>query len=63
MQTLYKRFYARLAIMTAGTVMILDGCDPSIETAVEDGIINISTAGLTSFLTALVTVATEAANA
>ena len=52
-----KRLYSALAKMSAltttGTVFLLGGCDPTVQSAVESGIINVSTTALTSVLTAI----------
>lgn len=41
------------ALGTTGTVFILGGCDPTVQSAVESGIINVSTTALTSVLGAI----------
>lgn len=52
-----KRIYCALAKMTAltttGTVFLLGGCDPTVQSAVESGIINVSTTALSSVLAAI----------
>jgi len=40
-------------LASSATLFQLSGCDPTLRTTVESGIINISTAVLTSFVQAL----------
>lgn len=50
---IYARVLRCSATATAGTAFLLGGCDPSVQSAVESGIINVSTTLLTSVMTAL----------
>lgn len=52
--------WLRWAIALSGTCILLNGCDPSIQMTVEDGIINLSTGLLSSFFAALLQLFTEA---
>jgi len=45
----WNRLTLRLAALLTGTTLLLDGCDPTIQQTVENGLISVST----SFLTAL----------
>lgn len=51
---------ARLLLAATGGVYILSGCDPSIQTTVENGIISISTSLLASFFQAAIELGAEA---
>ncbi len=50
-----------LAWLTAGPLLFLDSCDPTLRTTVEDGIIDTSSALLGSTIRAFINVALEAA--
>jgi hypothetical protein len=54
MRTYTRRAYWRwVALTAAGTTFILSGCDPQLQTTVENGIISLSTGLLTSVMRAL----------
>lgn len=53
----------RFAASAGGSALLLSGCDPTIQTTVENGIINVSTAFLSSFLQALLQVGAAQAGA
>jgi len=50
-----------LAAAASGTLLFLQGCDPTLRGTVEDGIINVSTSLLTAFMRAALEVGQEAA--
>lgn len=56
------RFVRKAAVLALGSALILNGCDPTLRTTTENGIISASTAALGSFLQALVAVAGDAIN-
>jgi len=56
MKGLYYRNRVRLLTALCGGAFFLSGCDPTLRTAVEDGIINSSTNFLTALLGAAVSV-------
>jgi hypothetical protein len=49
----------RLAAAASGTVFFLEGCNPTLRSVAEDGIINTSTSFLAAFLRALIEVGLE----
>ncbi len=57
----YRLMAARWLLPMSGSVFLLDGCDPTIQQTVENGIIDTSTALLGSVLSAVVQVITESA--
>ncbi|MBI5864705.1 MAG: hypothetical protein HZB38_09390 [Planctomycetes bacterium] len=59
-----KRLMGRLMRFSAtlsagGSLLLLDGCDPTIQSTVENGIINVSTALLASLAQAITQVYTQ----
>jgi hypothetical protein len=55
--------WLRLATLATGTAFFLEGCDPSVKTTIENGIINVANSLLTAFLQALVQLGAEASQA
>ncbi len=53
MNLMSRAFWRRLALLTAGTTLFLSGCDPTIQSTVQSGIISAANGLLTAFLTAL----------
>jgi hypothetical protein len=49
-----------MVLTAAGTTFILSGCDPTVRSTVEDGIITLSTSLLASVFRALTELASEA---
>lgn len=54
-----RGMWLRMSALVGGSAYILSGCDAGVRTTVEDGIINLSTALLGSFLQAIVELAQE----
>jgi hypothetical protein len=46
-------------IAAGGSVLVLGDCDPTIQSSVESGLINISTTALNSIMTAILQVYTQ----
>lgn len=63
MRTFRSLFFHRFALVTLGTTMILSGCDPTLRGTTENGLINLSTSFLTSFLQAIIQVFQETSTA
>ncbi len=59
-RTLQRGHLIRLAVMLSGGLFFLNGCDPTIRSTVENGIITLSNSFLASLLQAGLQVATEA---
>jgi hypothetical protein len=53
----------RALLAAAGSLFLLGSCNPTLQTTVENGIINLSTALLTSFFRALTELGQEANSA
>ena len=53
MSLMSRAFWRRVALVTAGTTLFLTGCDPTIASTVQSGIITAANSLLTAFLTAL----------
>ena len=61
MRAIKRRAYWRLMALTAaGTTFILSGCDPTVRSTVESGIITLSTSLLASVFRALTELWSEA---
>lgn len=60
MKTQSEAFAVKFALLVGG-LLFLGGCDPTIQTTVENGIINAANATLTSFFQALIQVAATSA--
>lgn len=54
-----KRRLARWVIGLGGGAALLNGCDPTIQSTVENGIINTSTALLTALIRGVIQAASE----
>lgn len=63
MRTSRFRFIQRLGLLALGATTILSGCDPLLRGTSENGIINLSTSFLTSFLQAIIQVFQETSSA
>jgi hypothetical protein len=62
MRLTYKPWrWQRFALAVLGTTFFLSGCDPTISSTVENGIITASNSLLTAWLQALITVIQQAA--
>ena len=55
--------WRRLALLAAGGTFFMSGCDPTLVSTVEDGLISLSTSLLGSLLTVLVDLLGEAQDA
>ena len=60
-----QRFMNRIRLWTflalaGGTTFFLSGCDPTLQSTIEDGVINVSSSFIGSFFRALVELAAEA---
>lgn len=58
LRTMKRKLARGVLAVASGTTLILGGCDPTIQTTVENGIINASTSFLTAFLQAVTQVYT-----
>ncbi|MCH7870945.1 MAG: hypothetical protein IID33_04525 [Planctomycetes bacterium] len=59
-RTLKRGYLTRLAAMLSGGLFFLSGCDPTISSTIENGIITLSNSFLASLFQAGLQVATEA---
>lgn len=57
---IYRKLFRYSALTAAGgSVLVLGDCDPSIQSAVESGLINISTTALNSIMAGILQVYTQ----
>lgn len=54
-----RRLWWRLATLAAGSVFFLGGCDPTLRSTVEDGIITLSSSFVGALIRAAINVAAE----
>jgi hypothetical protein len=57
-----KRAFRSLAVLAVGGAFLLGDCDPTVQATVENGIINTSTAALSSVFQALLNIFSDAVN-
>jgi len=51
----------KLATLTAGTTLFLNGCDPSVKSTFENGVISVANSFLTALFQSFIQLGTEAA--
>lgn len=56
---MYRAMIRLSALAAGGSLLILGDCDPTIQSTVESGIINVSTTALNSIMTAILQVYTQ----
>lgn len=59
MRALLKRTWWQLVFLVSGSGLFLSGCDPTLRTTVEDGIINTSASLLGTLIRAAIELAAE----